>query len=88
MTFYRRFSTADDCLSAAKYMVATQISREPAVRKCIRQTYFERAKINLRPTKKGLKVSNLSTYPFVYKSECEYVWTLIHYNSIFLAKFL
>lgn len=57
LTFYRRFPTADDCLSAAKYMVATQISREPAVRKCIRQTYFERAKINLRPTKKGLKVS-------------------------------
>lgn len=57
LIFYRRFPTADDCLSAAKYMVATQISREPAVRKCIRQTYFERAKINLRPTKKGLKVS-------------------------------
>lgn len=57
LTFYRRFSTADDCLSAAKYMVATQISREPAVRKCIRQTYFERAKINIRPNKKGIKVS-------------------------------
>ncbi|KAG8195803.1 hypothetical protein JTE90_004806 [Oedothorax gibbosus] len=51
----RRFPTADDCLSAAKYMVATQISREPAVRRCVRQVYFERAKLNVKPTKKGLK---------------------------------
>ncbi|CAL1273727.1 unnamed protein product [Larinioides sclopetarius] len=51
----KRFPTADDCLKAAKYMVATQIAREPAVRKCIRQTFFERAKLTVRPTKKGLK---------------------------------
>lgn len=51
----KRFATADECLTAAKYMVATQIAREPAVRKCIRQTYFERAKISVRPTKKGMK---------------------------------
>lgn len=54
-------------------MVATQISREPAVRKCIRQTYFERAKLNLKPTKKGTKVSAFffSKYPpiSIYKSE-------------------
>lgn len=64
LLFYRRFPTADDCLAAAKYMVATQISREPAVRKCIRQTYFERAKISVRPTKKGLKVSMCSVVLF------------------------
>lgn len=52
----RRFPTPEDCLAAAKFMVATQISREPAVRKCIRQTYFERAKICVLPTKKGIKV--------------------------------
>ncbi|GIX74854.1 transcription elongation factor SPT6 [Caerostris extrusa] len=44
-----------NCLKAARYMVATQLSREPAVRKCVRQTYFERAKLNVKPTKKGLK---------------------------------
>ncbi|KFM58178.1 Transcription elongation factor SPT6, partial [Stegodyphus mimosarum] len=36
-------------------MVANQISKEPAVHKCVRQTYFERAKISVRPTKKGIK---------------------------------
>ncbi|GIY83000.1 transcription elongation factor SPT6 [Caerostris extrusa] len=49
------FKTPEDCLKAAKFLVATQISREPAVRKCIRQTYFERAKLTVRPTKKGIK---------------------------------
>ncbi|XP_054723966.1 LOW QUALITY PROTEIN: transcription elongation factor SPT6-like [Uloborus diversus] len=51
----KRFPTSEDCLSAAKFMVATQISREPAVRQCVRQTYFERAKICVAPTKKGVK---------------------------------
>ncbi|KFM65277.1 Transcription elongation factor SPT6, partial [Stegodyphus mimosarum] len=51
----KRFSTPEECLSAAKFMVANQISKEPAVRKCVRQTYFERAKISVRPTKKGIK---------------------------------
>lgn len=51
----KRFTTAEETLKAAKYMVAAQISREPAVRKCVRQTFFERAKLHVKPTKKGLK---------------------------------
>lgn len=39
-------------------MVATQIAREPLVRQCVRATFFERAKITIKPTKKGLKVSS------------------------------
>lgn len=37
-------------------MVALQIAREPLVRKCVREVFFERAKITIRPTKKGIKV--------------------------------
>ncbi|GFR31977.1 transcription elongation factor SPT6 [Trichonephila clavata] len=64
----KRFPTAEDCLKAAKYMVATQIAREPAVRKCVRQTYFERAKISVKPTKKGIKEidENHPCYSFKY----------------------
>jgi len=36
-------------------MMATQISREPLVRSSVREVFFERATINVRPTKKGLK---------------------------------
>ncbi|XP_023242655.1 transcription elongation factor SPT6-like [Centruroides sculpturatus] len=51
----KRFPTAEDALRAARFVVATQISCDPVVRKCVRQTYFERAKINIKPTKKGIK---------------------------------
>lgn len=37
-------------------MVALQIAKEPLVRKCVREVFFERAKISIRPTKKGMKV--------------------------------
>lgn len=33
-----------------------QIAREPLVRRCVREVFFERAKISIRPTKKGVKV--------------------------------
>lgn len=36
-------------------MVATQLARDPLVRNCMRDTFFERAVINVAPTKKGLK---------------------------------
>lgn len=38
-------------------MVALQIAREPLVRQVLRQTFQERAKLNITPTKKGRKVS-------------------------------
>ncbi|XP_065201238.1 transcription elongation factor SPT6 [Planococcus citri] len=47
--------TSEDVLKAVKYMVATQISREPLVRKVLRDAFFERAKLNVIPTKKGIK---------------------------------
>ena len=37
-------------------MVAMQLSHDPLVRQIVRQAYFERAKLNVKPTKKGMKV--------------------------------
>ena len=37
-------------------MVAMQLAREPLVRHVLRQTFQERAKVNIKPTKKGKKV--------------------------------
>ncbi|XP_054274705.1 transcription elongation factor SPT6-like isoform X1 [Macrosteles quadrilineatus] len=50
-----KFTTPEDALRAAKYMVAMQIARDPLVRNCVRETFFERAKLDIAPTKKGLK---------------------------------
>lgn len=44
-------------------MVALQIAREPLVRQVLRQTFQERAKLNIAPTKKGKKVREWSTAP-------------------------
>ncbi|XP_056634239.1 transcription elongation factor SPT6 [Diorhabda sublineata] len=51
-----KFGTVEEVLQAAKYMVALQIAREPLVRKCVREVFFERAKLCVYPTKKGQKV--------------------------------
>lgn len=53
---FSKFANGDEVLQAAKYMVALQIAREPLVRKCVREVFFERARINVYPTKKGQKV--------------------------------
>ncbi|XP_058451716.1 transcription elongation factor SPT6 [Malaya genurostris] len=50
-----RFTSVEDVLHAGKFMVARQIAKEPLLRKCLRELYFERAKISVRPTKKGIK---------------------------------
>uniref|UniRef100_A0A4D5R9G5 Transcription elongation factor SPT6 n=1 Tax=Scolopendra viridis TaxID=118503 RepID=A0A4D5R9G5_SCOVI len=50
-----KFPTPEEVLKAARFMVATQLSREPLVRQCVRTTYFERAKLSIKPTKKGIK---------------------------------
>lgn len=50
-----KFTTEEEVLHAAKFVVARQISREPVLRKCVRDMYFERAKISVIPTKKGQK---------------------------------
>ncbi|KAK9308785.1 hypothetical protein QLX08_001384 [Tetragonisca angustula] len=49
------FKTSDEILKAAQLMVAIQLAYEPLVRKCIREMYMERAKISVKPTKKGIK---------------------------------
>lgn len=36
-------------------MVAMQLAKEPLVQQCVRQTFQERAKLNVKPTKKGMK---------------------------------
>ncbi|EEC12431.1 S1 RNA binding domain-containing protein, putative [Ixodes scapularis] len=64
----RRFPTAEEALKGARYMVAVQISMDPLVRRCIRETFFERAKICVTPSKKGLKEidENHPCYPIKY----------------------
>jgi len=54
-TIYRLLKTPDEVLKAGKYMVACQLSREPLIRKCLRETFFDRAKINIVPNKRGVK---------------------------------
>ncbi|XP_020627478.1 transcription elongation factor SPT6-like [Orbicella faveolata] len=49
------FSTVDQVLEAARHMVAMQIARDPLVRQCVRQTFYERAKLKIKPTKRGKK---------------------------------
>ena len=41
-------------------MVAMQIARDPLVRQCVRQTFYERAKLKIKPTKKGKKVKRIA----------------------------
>ncbi|XP_026284387.1 transcription elongation factor SPT6 isoform X1 [Frankliniella occidentalis] len=50
-----QFPNSEEVLKAVKYMVAAQLSREPLVRKCVREALFERSKIDVVPTKKGIK---------------------------------
>ncbi|XP_033218943.1 transcription elongation factor SPT6 isoform X2 [Belonocnema kinseyi] len=51
----QKFKSPDEVLKAVQLMVAIQLAREPLVRKCVRDMYMERAKMSIRPTKKGLK---------------------------------
>lgn len=49
------FTTVEEVLEASKFVVARQIAREPLLRKSVREIFYERAKISVRPTKKGIK---------------------------------
>uniref|UniRef100_A0A674C8N9 SPT6 homolog, histone chaperone and transcription elongation factor n=1 Tax=Salmo trutta TaxID=8032 RepID=A0A674C8N9_SALTR len=62
-----QFSTAEAVLEGIRYMVAMQIAREPLVRHVLRQTFQERAKINIKPTKKGKKDVDEAHYGFSFK---------------------
>ncbi len=54
--FVSQFATEEDVLMGARHMVAMQIAHDPLVRQSVRQTYSERAKLIVMPTKKGMKV--------------------------------
>ncbi|XP_037068025.1 LOW QUALITY PROTEIN: transcription elongation factor SPT6-like, partial [Pollicipes pollicipes] len=60
-------ATAQDVLKAAKFMVASQISCEPLVRKCVREMFYSSARISVKPTKKGMKEIDESHYAFTMK---------------------
>ncbi|XP_043252749.1 transcription elongation factor SPT6-like isoform X2 [Colletes gigas] len=49
------FKTSNEVLKAVQLMVAIQLAHEPLVCKCVREMYMERAKLSVRPTKKGIK---------------------------------
>lgn len=51
-----QFPTPEEVLLGARHMVAMQLAHDPLVRQIVRQVYFERAKLNAKPTKKGLKL--------------------------------
>ena len=46
---------AGDVLNHVKQLVAFQLARDPKVRGVVREAFFERAKLTVRPTKKGMK---------------------------------
>ncbi|XP_013397141.1 transcription elongation factor SPT6 isoform X3 [Lingula anatina] len=50
------FNTEEDVLKGARHVVAMQIAHDPLVREVVRETFFERATIDCRPTKKGIKM--------------------------------
>ena len=50
-----KFETPGEVLKAANYMLAVQIAREPLVRQCVREAFYNRARIDVKPTKQGLK---------------------------------
>ncbi|XP_026576952.1 transcription elongation factor SPT6 [Pseudonaja textilis] len=62
-----QFPTPEAVLEGACYMVALQIAREPLVRQVLRQTFQERAKINVAPTKKGKKDVDEAHYAYSFK---------------------
>lgn len=50
-----KFPSASEVLKATNYMMAVRIAREPLVRQCVREAFYERATIDVTPTKQGLK---------------------------------
>ena len=51
----QKFTAPEEILKVAQLMVAIQLSREPLVRKTVMVMYMKRAKISVRPTKRGIK---------------------------------
>lgn len=51
----QKFPSASEVLKASNYMMAVQIAKEPLVRQCVREAFYERARIDITPTKQGVK---------------------------------
>lgn len=51
-----QFPTVDEVMLGARHMVAMQLSHDPQVRQCVREAFFERARLHVAPTKKGVQV--------------------------------
>lgn len=47
------FDTPELVLKGAQYMFAKQLACEPLLRKTVRHEFYQRARINITPTKKG-----------------------------------
>uniref|UniRef100_A0A4W5L4X4 Transcription elongation factor SPT6 n=1 Tax=Hucho hucho TaxID=62062 RepID=A0A4W5L4X4_9TELE len=62
-----QFNSPEAVLEGTRYMVAMQIAREPLVRHVLRQTFQERAKINIKPTKKGKKDMDEAHFGYSFK---------------------
>uniref|UniRef100_A0A667WNW8 SPT6 homolog, histone chaperone and transcription elongation factor n=1 Tax=Myripristis murdjan TaxID=586833 RepID=A0A667WNW8_9TELE len=62
-----QFTTPEAVLEGTRYMVAMQIAREPLVRHVLRQTFQERAKVNIKPTKKGKKEVDEAHFAYSFK---------------------
>uniref|UniRef100_UPI00358E2347 transcription elongation factor SPT6 isoform X2 n=1 Tax=Myxine glutinosa TaxID=7769 RepID=UPI00358E2347 len=62
-----QFPTGETVLEGARFMVALMLAREPLVRQVVRQTYQERAKVNILPTKKGRKEIDEAHYAYQFK---------------------
>ncbi|XP_078278695.1 transcription elongation factor SPT6 [Rhinoraja longicauda] len=62
-----QFTTPEGVLEGSRYMVAMQIAREPLVKQVLRQTFQERAKVNITPTKKGKKDIDEAHYAYSFK---------------------
>ncbi|XP_055514099.1 transcription elongation factor SPT6 isoform X2 [Leucoraja erinacea] len=62
-----QFPTPEVVLEGSRYMVAMQIAREPLVKQVLRQTFQERAKINITPSKKGKKDIDEVHYAYSFK---------------------
>lgn len=63
----KRFDTPEKVLHAAVLMVGRQLSCDPAVRKTVRQVFYQRAKVSARPTKKGIREIDESHYCYSLK---------------------
>ncbi|CAG0900948.1 unnamed protein product [Cyprideis torosa] len=66
-----KFGTPEEVLRAVKFMMATQLAKEPLVRASVRENFFEMATMDVKPTKRGVQEidENHPLYPLKYLSK-------------------